>query len=104
MIDEVPPSPTPSKNRFQEFPTEADWNLLLKRAKYLTAEKDEVILEEGKSYQRIYQIIKGSVRIERKLPHAETSPIASPEPAPTSRSEQGLLLLLSHRSSCEIFL
>ena len=89
LADEIPQSPLPSSARFQEFPTEEDWNLLLKRASYVTAERGTVILEEGKTYQRVYQIIKGSVRIEKKL-SSDVSPSAASASAPATRGEQGL--------------
>lgn len=38
--------------------------MILKGAKTLTVEKDNVIVRQGEKYQRIYQINRGQCRIE----------------------------------------
>ena len=44
--------------------TRADWDTILDGAKQITFPKGATIILEGESYQRMYQIVKGSVRIE----------------------------------------
>lgn len=44
--------------------TKSDWNLVQQGFKCITYVKDEPIIEQGKSHQRIYQIAKGRCRIE----------------------------------------
>jgi len=44
--------------------TNEDWDLLLQGAKLKTFSKDEAIVVEGDSFQRIYQIVEGCCRIE----------------------------------------
>jgi len=45
--------------------TNVDWELIIKGARTITYTKDDVIIEEGQKYQRIYQINKGICRIEK---------------------------------------
>lgn len=63
----VPEKKSNPKDINTDLPTEEDWNLLLKRAELLNFSKNASILNEGDSGQRIYQIIKGSVRIEKQI-------------------------------------
>eukprot|EP01114_Cavostelium_apophysatum_P015009 TRINITY_DN4008_c0_g1_i4.p1 TRINITY_DN4008_c0_g1~~TRINITY_DN4008_c0_g1_i4.p1 ORF type:complete len:1425 (+),score=391.51 TRINITY_DN4008_c0_g1_i4:717-4991(+) len=48
-----------------EMLTTEDWQLLLQGAKCVTFRKDEPIVTEGQYFQRIYQIVQGSCRIEK---------------------------------------
>lgn len=41
-----------------------EWDLILKGAKTVTLKQGEIIIAQGEEYQRIYQISKGSCRIE----------------------------------------
>jgi len=58
-----------------DLPTEEDWNLLLKRAKQLSFTKDTVIVHRNEISHRIYQVVKGCVRIElNSVAQTEESP------------------------------
>lgn len=48
-----------------DLPNEEDWNLLLKRAKNLTVTKNTTIIQEGEINTKLYQIVKGTVRVEK---------------------------------------
>lgn len=83
----LPEKKSKPKDVNTDLPTEEDWNLLLKRADLLKFSKNDVILHEGDSSQRIYQIVKGTVRIEKLIfrrasaieeesePHDEGNPL-----------------------------
>ena len=47
--------------------TRADWDSILDGAKQITFKKGSTIILEGESYQRMYQVVKGSVRIEVRV-------------------------------------
>ncbi|PRP84669.1 hypothetical protein PROFUN_07919 [Planoprotostelium fungivorum] len=49
-----------------DLPTKVDWDLMLRDAEMLTFRSGQVIVEEGSSHQRIYQIISGQCRVEKK--------------------------------------
>jgi CRP-like cAMP-binding protein len=42
-----------------------DWGFLLQGAKTVTYENNQRIVSEGETFQRIYQIVKGTCRIEK---------------------------------------
>ena len=44
--------------------TNYDWDMILKGAKTVTLQKDDVIITQGEKYKRIYQINQGQCRIE----------------------------------------
>lgn len=45
--------------------TNEDWVSLLQGAKRLVFKKDDVVMKQGESYQRMYQIVRGAVRVEK---------------------------------------
>eukprot|EP01103_Thecamoeba_quadrilineata_P019456 TRINITY_DN7892_c0_g1_i1.p1 TRINITY_DN7892_c0_g1~~TRINITY_DN7892_c0_g1_i1.p1 ORF type:complete len:1077 (+),score=244.67 TRINITY_DN7892_c0_g1_i1:35-3265(+) len=45
--------------------TDTDWKHILEGAKSKIHKRDEVIIQEGQQYQRLYQINRGSCRIEK---------------------------------------
>jgi len=46
--------------------TAEDWKLILGGAKRLTARKETVLINQGTTFQRIFQVIRGTCRIERR--------------------------------------
>ena len=50
-----------------ELLTKNDWDYLLLSAKQVTYEKNQPIVLEGEQFQRIYQIVSGTCRIEKKI-------------------------------------
>lgn len=53
-----------------------EWNNLVKGAKKRVFQKDEFIIRDGDSSVRLYQVIKGSVRIEKVIKGRDTQVIA----------------------------
>ncbi len=47
--------------------TNEDWEALTQGAKKVLLQRGEVIMKEGESYQRMYQIVRGCVRVEKVL-------------------------------------
>jgi len=47
--------------------TSSDWDLILRGAKRVTFKKNDVIISEGSDFQRIFQVVRGSCRIEKTL-------------------------------------
>lgn len=46
--------------------TKADWDLILKDAKLIKFSKNDIIIQEGDRFQRIFQVASGSCRVEKK--------------------------------------
>jgi hypothetical protein len=99
----IPPSPalshrpesppkTESDNRksLVDPLTTEDWMLILNCAKEHVFTKDSVIIAEGDAFQRLYQIIKGTVRIERSVIPQNHEPEGEAKSRP--KAEKGLLL------------
>lgn len=49
------------------LPSPEDWEILLKGARSVTYQKDDVIIKEGEQFRRIFQLIKGEVRFEKVI-------------------------------------
>ena len=47
-----------------EYLTPNDWALLVDRAKQVTFQKDEILIQKGKQTKMVYLLIKGTARIE----------------------------------------
>jgi CRP-like cAMP-binding protein len=47
--------------------TNEDWEALTEGAKKIIVKKDEVVIQEGESYQRMYQLRRGSIRVEKTI-------------------------------------
>lgn len=47
--------------------TSVDWELILRGAKRITFRKDALIVAEGSTMQRIFQVVKGHCRIEKQV-------------------------------------
>lgn len=45
--------------------TNEDWKALTQGAKKTVVARDDYIIKEGESYQRMYQVVRGRVRVER---------------------------------------
>lgn len=43
---------------------QSDWDMMLKGARTITIPTDEIIINQGEEYQRIFQIVRGECRIE----------------------------------------
>ena len=46
-----------------EYLTQNDWALLVDRAKQVTFQKDEIIIQKGKQTKMVYLLVKGTARI-----------------------------------------
>jgi len=46
--------------------TEEDWNALVGGTKLKSFKKDEIIIQQGRQYQKICQIVKGRCRVEKE--------------------------------------
>ncbi len=44
-----------------------DWAVLTQGAKKVVVKRDEAVMKEGESYQRMYQIVRGVIRVEKKI-------------------------------------
>ncbi len=80
---ELQQAKTKQKNN---LPTEEDWMLILNCANEFSFNKDDIIICEGDTFQRLYQIIKGFVRVERSV-----IPTAAAEDTKKPRAEKGEL-------------
>jgi hypothetical protein len=58
---------TTSKTSNEPSLTEDDWRLVLQGASCLTVIRNEYVIKEGEENQRIYQIVEGKCRIEKKM-------------------------------------
>ena len=47
-----------------EYLTPNDWALLVDRAKQVTFQKDEILIQKGKQTKMVYLLVKGTARIE----------------------------------------
>jgi CRP-like cAMP-binding protein len=47
-----------------EYLTPNDWVLLVDRAKQVTFQKDEILIQKGKQTKMVYLLVKGAARIE----------------------------------------
>jgi len=61
-----------SNMALEELPTKQDWNHILRDAKLLTYTQNESIVSEGENSQRIFQIISGECRIEKRIPNSQS--------------------------------
>jgi CRP/FNR family cyclic AMP-dependent transcriptional regulator len=52
-----------AQNRL-EYLTPNDWALLIDRAKEVTFQKDEILIQKGKQTKMVYLLVKGTARIE----------------------------------------
>ena len=51
-----------AQNRL-EYLTQNDWALLVDRAKQVTFQKDEILIQKGKKTKMVYLLVKGTARI-----------------------------------------
>ena len=47
-----------------EYLTPNDWALLIDRAKEVTFQKDEILIQKGKQTKMVYLLVKGTARVE----------------------------------------
>ena len=52
-----------AQNRL-EYLTQNDWALLVDRAKQVTFQKDEIVIQKGRQTKLVYLLVKGTARIE----------------------------------------
>ncbi len=52
--------------------TSADWEALTQGAKKVVYKRDEAVMREGESSQRMYQIVRGVIRVEKRLESDES--------------------------------
>ena len=68
--EDDPPRDDSNERAFLSDPmalTRQDWDALTQGAKKVVVKKDEVVMKEGESYQRMYQILRGVIRVEKKM-------------------------------------
>ena len=56
--------------------TNADWEALTQGAKRIVMKCGETVMQEGSSYQRMYQVVRGAIRVEKQF-DGEVKPLGS---------------------------
>jgi len=56
----------PKREKNELTLTKVDWDLILKDAKLIRFSKNDIIIQEGDRFQRIFQVASGSCRVEKR--------------------------------------
>jgi len=73
----------PKREKNELTLTKVDWDLILKDAKLIRFSKNDIIIQEGDRFQRIFQVASGSCRVEKKKEDGHNTVLGSINPNQT---------------------